>query len=715
MTLAEAGNYELASYEYGESNGKLEKITYSTGLVVEYSYNPLENLEKVWYTKNGTRTLAYEYEYTADGKLHTLKNNLSGRTLLYKYDINGKLVTYREYTNDALDFTYASDYAYNDQGNLRTVYQKLNYRLSSGYAKSNVSYTYTYDTQGRLTQLKLGYNASGTLNYSYDRFGKLTGKNFTAGSFTNNSSYTYSTSSKKISPTQIKTHSYTLNGTTITHTYTYDCNGNITKDAYSTGQEIRYVYDDLNQLIREDNGIRSETYVYTYDNAGNITSKKTYNLTAATTTPSSPKSTKTYTYGDSTWGDRLTKYNGTTITYDSIGNPLSYYNGISYSFSWTGRQLAGATAGGYTYTFTYGDDGVRTSKVKSGAKTVYYYDGSKLVAEERSNATFIYLYDAEGSPIGFRARNHTYASGTWDVYWYEKNLQGDVISVYNNAGTKLVSYKYDAWGNFSKTSHNSGSSTLAWQNPITYRGYYYDSDISLYTLGTRYYDPATGRFLNADSYVSTGQGILGNNMYAYCNNNPVNYIDPAGEFAISAILIVTIAGIIVGSTVGGIIGNDRANREGCTGWNRTKYVLNGIGIGGFAGGALGYFVAPTIIGATGVAGISVTYSGISTITALGTSFGNLGTLIANNGQQIIDWSKTTWHGMQRMIERGVTQEMVEVWVKNGKALQQAGDKILYITKQGAVVIDKAGAVITAYTNQYFDPAMQEVVEKLFGK
>ena len=71
--------------------------------------------------------------------------------------------------------------------------------------------------------------------------------------------------------------------------------------------------------------------------------------------------------------------------------------------------------------------------------------------------------------------------------------------------------------------------------------------------------------------------------------------------------------------------------------------------------------------------------------------------------------------MQRMIERGVTQEMVEVWVKNGKALQQAGEKILYITKQGAVVIDKAGAVITAYTNQYFDPAMQEVVEKLFGK
>ena len=73
MTSTEAGNYELASYEYGENNGKLKKITYSNGLIVEYSYNSLENLEKVWYTENGTRTLAYEYEYTADGKLHTLK------------------------------------------------------------------------------------------------------------------------------------------------------------------------------------------------------------------------------------------------------------------------------------------------------------------------------------------------------------------------------------------------------------------------------------------------------------------------------------------------------------------------------------------------------------------------------------------------------------------------------------------------------------------
>ena len=68
-----------------------------------------------------------------------------------------------------------------------------------------------------------------------------------------------------------------------------------------------------------------------------------------------------------------------------------------------------------------------------------------------------------------------------------------------------------------------------------------------------------------------------------------------------------------------------------------------------------------------------------------------------------------------MVERGVTQDMVEGWVKTGKALQQTGDKILYITQQGAVVINKAGRVITVYTSEYFDSTMKDVVIKLFGK
>ena len=128
-----------------------------------------------------------------------------------------------------------------------------------------------------------------------------------------------------------------------------------------------------------------------------------------------------------------------------------------------------------------------------------------------------------------RYRKHTDAEGAWTSFWFEKNLQGDIVAVYNSAGTKILSYKYDAWGNFTGTTHATDSIGGAAKNPFRYRGYYYDSDLGFYVTGTRYYDPAIGRFINADSYVSTGQGLLGYNMYAYCKNNPVNYVDYSGE------------------------------------------------------------------------------------------------------------------------------------------------------------------------------------------
>ena len=96
-------------------------------------------------------------------------------------------------------------------------------------------------------------------------------------------------------------------------------------------------------------------------------------------------------------------------------------------------------------------------------------------------------------------------------------------------GTKLISYTYDAWGNFTTTYHNGcTSSHHANLNPFRYRGYYYDADTGLYYLQSRYYDPTVGRFLNADVYISTGQGLLDYNMFAYCGNNPVTGYDPTG-------------------------------------------------------------------------------------------------------------------------------------------------------------------------------------------
>ena len=113
------------------------------------------------------------------------------------------------------------------------------------------------------------------------------------------------------------------------------------------------------------------------------------------------------------------------------------------------------------------------------------------------------------------------------VYFYASNLQGDIVAILDSNGNPVVEYTYDAWGKI-LTITGSMASTLGVLNPLRYRGYIYDTELGLYYLQSRYYNPAIGRFLNADSYASTGQGILGNNMFAYCGNNPINRVDYAG-------------------------------------------------------------------------------------------------------------------------------------------------------------------------------------------
>ena len=230
----------------------------------------------------------------------------------------------------------------------------------------------------------------------------------------------------------------------------------------------------------------------------------------------------------------LTAYRGMQITYDEVGNPLSYYNGTFYDFTWVqGRRLESVLKGGTTTSYTYNADGIRTSKTTGTLTKEYILNGTQILAELWSDGTtIIYVYDAEGSAVGMLYRNNTYASGKFDAYFYERNLMGDIIAVYSVDGTKLISYVYDAWGKVTTTYHNGGANTGAANNPFKYRGYYHDSETSFYYLNSRYYDPAICRFINQDSALY--HSMLGYNMFAYCYNNPVNYVDYTGEIAISA-------------------------------------------------------------------------------------------------------------------------------------------------------------------------------------
>ena len=107
------------------------------------------------------------------------------------------------------------------------------------------------------------------------------------------------------------------------------------------------------------------------------------------------------------------------------------------------------------------------------------------------------------------------------------------MAILNSSGDYVAKYTYDAWGNILSVTDNSGAAItsathIGNMNPIRYRGYYYDSETKFYYLQSRYYDPETGRFLNADGLVQTGQGVLDKNMFAYSKNNPVMLIDPTG-------------------------------------------------------------------------------------------------------------------------------------------------------------------------------------------
>ena len=102
------------------------------------------------------------------------------------------------------------------------------------------------------------------------------------------------------------------------------------------------------------------------------------------------------------------------------------------------------------------------------------------------------------------------------------------MSIIDETGTPVATYEYDPYGNIVTTT-----GTLAEVNPLRYRGYVYDAESGFYYLQSRYYDPEIGRFINADSYASTGQGIIGNNMFAYCNNNPAMRVDFDGHFSIT--------------------------------------------------------------------------------------------------------------------------------------------------------------------------------------
>ena len=285
--------------------------------------------------------------------------------------------------------------------------------------------------------------------------------------------------------------------------------------------------EKFKRYSREDNQVLDKTIVYSYDAGGNLQSKVEYSYTNPLITPSGATNTVNYTYGDASWKDKLTNFNGKDITYDAIGNPLTY-DGYTYSWEW-GRRLAFMTGNGKAISYKYNDSGIRTQKTVNNITTNYRLVGDKVTYEDNGTDEIYYTYDSSGDLVSINLNGVE--------YYYIRNAQNDIIGLFDSDGNQVASYTYDSWGKLISIKDQNGTDItkttthVGYKNPYRYRGYRYDSETGLYYLQSRYYNPEWDRFINADGIIGKTGDILGHNLFAYCKNNPVNMSDPSGFYA----------------------------------------------------------------------------------------------------------------------------------------------------------------------------------------
>ncbi len=195
------------------------------------------------------------------------------------------------------------------------------------------------------------------------------------------------------------------------------------------------------------------------------------------------------------------------------------------------------------YSLRSASEGCTPQRVLSSESTEthrYTYAGGKLLRETIltftasgiiTNEILDFRYDNAGLPYALIYQDR---SGVAETYYYITNLQGDVMYMVDEGGDEVASYDYDPYG---KLIYSTGD--FAETNPIRYRGYYYDTDTDFYYLQSRYYDPAICRFINCDGFTTTGQGLIGYNMFSYCGNNPIVYADSKGSVRIAVIYDAT--------------------------------------------------------------------------------------------------------------------------------------------------------------------------------
>ena len=527
---------KLIQYTYKNGNGRLKEMTYANGDTMKATYNSIgQMVSEKWFDSTENLTAHYKYSYDGEGNIIRSIDILANREYNYEYEegrivrateanitLSGEVITYRGIINTVR-------YYYDTEGKMtKKVITFVNGSKHTVYHENNDDSAVVKFTVGGKTV---------TSHSKTDSFGRKTFDELQLGTGFVSREFSYCTGAVtqehidaekcKSSPTtQLVSRIVLTGGRTLD--YEYDAEERITKVTDSVDGITEYTYDALGQLLTE---TKDDEVVNTmmYDNYGNITKKNDTDYIYG----------KYYPDDDFTqepillpWKDLLTYHNGVRIDYDDQGNPTSY---LGSTLTWEkGRQLKSYD----NNTYTYNANGIRTSKTVNGIKHKYTLDGTKILRETWDSNTLIPLYDNEDSVCGIIYN---------DVpYYFIKNLQGDVIEIVTSIDKELVTvakYSYDAWGVYTVTKDSVGIATI---NPFRYRGYYYDEEIGLYYLQSRYYNPRICRFINSDDYMYTQTSFSGKNLFAYCDNNAINRLDSEGHWWRVILLLVAVTIVISG-------------------------------------------------------------------------------------------------------------------------------------------------------------------------
>ena len=533
-------------------------------------------------------------------------------------------------------------YIYNDEGTLTKK------RIITADGEQVVSYT-TAENESQMVKTEIGENSFVSTSKN-DSFGRKEFDELQLGAWVLSRRFEYLDGAitdqhkrnglvKSSATTELISKITLTGGRTLC--YEYDKEERITKVTDSADGVSEYVYDALGQLVTETkNGQAVNTM--TYDNYGNILSKNGIS----------------YSY-DSVWKDKLTSVGGQAITYDAQGNPLNYRG---HTLTWEkGRQLKSFD----NIQYTYDANGIRTSKTVDSVRHDFCLDGGKILSETWGNNVLISLYDNEETVCGI------VYNGT--AYYFQKNLQGDVIAICDKAGETVARYTYDAWG---VPTIADGSQAIATINPFRYRGYYYDSETNLYYLQSRYYDASVGRFVNGDEaeYIyQDGQNIC-INIFAYSENDPVNNMDPYGTIALLTCVII---GAIVGAVVGAVASKMIYGKV--NGW----WVIGGAVIGG----VLGYF-GGAFFGASGIkAGTLASKISMSRVRWVG-KIGEKLSRLPKNTKHIVSLSKTAKYRIPDYLDKANKIIGDVKYVKKLSYTSQLKDFMLYAQKYGYTYVLK---------------------------